>query len=269
MKDSSGHSSKGVWNENEGAEMEQTWRWFGPRDAVTLADARQAGASGIVTALHHLAPGEVWPVEEIEKRKAEVREAGLIWSVVESLEVSEDIKRRSGNFRKHLDAYAESIRNLARCGVRTICYNFMPVLDWTRTVLDWELPDGALALRFDATAFAAFDLFILKRRGAEDGWTELRKSQAHDAFRSMSEAAHQALSRTVLAGLPGTGSVYSLEDIRAALSRYSDIDANSLRSNLAEFLRTVCPVAEEFGVRLCIHPDDPPRPLLGLPRVVS
>jgi mannonate dehydratase len=249
--------------------MEQTWRWFGPRDAVTLADARQAGASGIVTALHHLAPGEVWPVEEIEKRKTEVREAGLVWSVVESLEVSEDIKRRSGNFRQHLDAYAESIRNLARCGLRTICYNFMPVLDWTRTDLDWELPDGALALRFDATAFAAFDLFILKRRGAEDEWTEKRKSQAHDAFRAMSEAAQQALTRTVLAGLPGTGAVYSLEDIRAALSRYSDIDANGLRSNLAEFLRMVCPVAEEFGVRLCIHPDDPPRPLLGLPRIVS
>ena len=249
--------------------MQQTWRWFGPRDAVTLADARQAGASGIVTALHHLAPGQVWPIEEIETRKAEVRAAGLVWSVVESVEVSEDIKRRSGNFRQHLDAYGETIRNLATCGLRTICYNFMPVLDWTRTDLDWELPDGALALRFDATAFAAFDLFILKRRGAEDEWTDQRKNQAHDAFQSMGEAAREALTRTVLAGLPGTGTVYSMEDIRNALSRYADINADGLRSNLGEFLRRVSPVAEEFGVRLSIHPDDPPRPLLGLPRIVS
>ena len=249
--------------------MEQTWRWFGPRDAVTLTDARQAGASGIVTALHHLAPGEVWPIQEIEKRKAEVRASGLVWSVVESVEVSEDIKRRSGKFRQHLDAYGETIRNLATCGLRTICYNFMPVLDWTRTDLDWELPDGALALRFDATAFAAFDLFILKRRGAEGEWTDHRKSQAYAAFQAMNEAAREALTRTVLAGLPGTDAVYSLEDIRAALSRYAEIDADGLRSNLGEFLRSVCPVAEEFNVRLCIHPDDPPRPLLGLPRIVS
>lgn len=249
--------------------MQQAWRWFGPRDPVTLADARQAGATGIVTALHHLAPGQLWPIEEIENRKAEVRASGLVWSVVESLEVSEDIKRRSGSFRQHLDAYGATIRNLAMCGLRTICYNFMPVLDWTRTDLDWELPDGALALRFDATAFAAFDLFILKRRGAEGEWTDQQKSQAHDAFQVMDEAAREALTRTVLAGLPGTGAVCALEDIRAALSRYADIDADGLRRNLGEFLRSVCPVAEESGVRLCIHPDDPPRPLLGLPRIVS
>jgi len=249
--------------------MLQTWRWFGPDDGVTLADARQAGASGIVTALHHLAPGQVWSREEIEKRKAAVQAAGLIWAVVESVEVSEDIKRRAGNFRLHLEAYCETIRNLAACGIRTICYNFMPVLDWTRTDLEWKLPDGALALRFDATAFAAFDLFILRRKGAETEWSETRQTQAHALFQAMSKSAREALSHTVLRGLPGTGTVYSVEHIRNLLSTYDGIDADALRSNLREFLRSVCPVAEDCDVRLCIHPDDPPRPLFGLPRIVS
>ena len=249
--------------------MQQTWRWFGPQDAVTLMDARQAGARGIVTALHHLAPGQAWPTEEIEKRKNEVQAAGMVWSVVESVEVSEDIKRRTGNFRQHLEAYSETLRNLAACGIRTVCYNFMPVLDWTRTDLDWVLPDGAIALRFDATAFAAFDLFILRRPGAENDWPEARRRRASTVFEAMSKVARECLTRTVLAGLPGTGDVYSVEHIRDLLATYADIDADALRSNLGEFLRAVCPVAQEFGVRLCIHPDDPPRPLLGLPRVVS
>jgi mannonate dehydratase len=249
--------------------MLQTWRWFGPDDGVTLADARQAGASGIVTALHHLAPGQVWSKEEIEKRKAAVQAAGLIWAVVESVEVSEDIKRRAGNCRQHLEAYCETIRNLAACGIRTICYNFMPVLDWTRTDLEWELPDGALALRFDATAFAAFDLFVLRRKGAEAEWSEARQEQAHALFQTMSDSAREALSHTVLRGLPGTGAVYSIEHIRHLVSTYDGIDADALRSNLREFLRHICPVAEACDVRLCIHPDDPPRPLLGLPRIVS
>jgi mannonate dehydratase len=249
--------------------MEQTWRWFGPKDSVSLADARQAGATGIVTALHHLSPGEVWSKTEIEKRKLEVQAAGMVWSVVESLNVSEDIKKRTGNFRQHIDAYCDTIRNLAACGIRTVCYNFMPVLDWTRTDVAWRLPDGALALRFDATAFAAFDLFILKRDKAQTDWPDDRKAQADRAFRNMSEAQREALTRTVLAGLPGTGVIYSLNHVRNTLAGYSDIDGAALRNNLASFLRAVCPVAEEMHLRLCIHPDDPPCPLLGLPRVVS
>jgi mannonate dehydratase len=249
--------------------MEQTWRWFGPKDPVTLRDARQSGATGIVTALHHLPTGEVWPKEEIEKRKLEVQAAGMTWSVVESLNVSEDIKRRTGKFRQHIDAYSQTIRNLSACGIRTVCYNFMPVLDWTRTDVAWQLPDGALALRFDASAFAAFDLFILKRKGAENEWAEERKRKADIAFRKMNEAERDGLTRTVLAGLPGTDSVYSLDYVRKAIDGYADIDAAGLRGNLGEFLRAVCSVAEEVHVRLCVHPDDPPRPLLGLPRVVS
>jgi mannonate dehydratase len=249
--------------------VQQTWRWFGPRDPVTLMDARQAGATGIVTALHHRSPGEVWPKEEIEQRKAEVQAEGMTWSVVESVEVSDDIKRRSGSFRQHLEAYGETIRNLANCGIHTICYNFMPVLDWTRTELAWRLPDGALALRFDATAFAAFDLYILKRPGADREWSEERKRLASNAFRSMNEAQRDSLAQVVLAGLPGTGTIYSLEYVRQTIAGYADIDAEALRGNLGEFLRAICSQAEEVGVRLCIHPDDPPRPLLGLPRIVS
>jgi mannonate dehydratase len=249
--------------------VEQTWRWFGPHDPVTLTDARQAGATGIVTALHHRSPGEVWPKEEIERRKAEIQAKGMTWSVVESVEVSDDVKRRTGAFRQHIDAYRENIRNLASCGIHTICYNFMPVLDWTRTDLAWRLPDGALALRFDVTAFAAFDLYILKRPGADSEWSEERRKLAYNAFRSMSETERDGLARVVLAGLPGTGMVYSLDYVRQAIASYADLDAESLRSNLGEFLRGICPQAEEVGVRLCIHPDDPPRPLLGLPRIVS
>jgi len=211
----------------------------------------------------------VWPKEEIEKRKLEVQAAGMTWSVVESLNVSEDIKKRTGKFRQHIDAYCETIRNLSACGIRTVCYNFMPVLDWTRTDVAWKLPDGALALRFDASAFAAFDLFILKRKGAENEWAEERKRKADAAFRKMNEAERERLTRTVLAGLPGTDSVYSLEYVRNSLDGYEDIGVSGLRGNLGEFLRAVCSVAEEVHVRLCVHPDDPPRPLLGLPRVVS
>jgi mannonate dehydratase len=249
--------------------MEQTWRWFGPNDPVTLMDARQTGAAGIVTALHYRSPGEVWTKEEIQKRKLEVQAAGMDWSVAESLEVSEDIKKRTGSFRQHVENYRESIRNLAACGIKTVCYNFMPLLDWTRTDLDFKMPDGAIALRFDATAFAAFDLFILKRKAAEDEWSDDRKTTAAQAFQRMNESARAALISVVLRGLPGTGVVHSLDYVQSALAGYSDIDSSALRSNFGEFLRAVCPTAEEVGVRLCVHPDDPPRPLLGLPRVVS
>jgi mannonate dehydratase len=249
--------------------MEQTWRWFGPNDPVPLTHIRQAGATGIVTALHHLPNGVVWSVAEIEKRRKEIADAGLAWSVVESLPVSEDIKTRSGNWRAHIDAYRESLRNLGACGLRIVCYNFMPVIDWTRTDLAWRLPDGALALRFDADAFAAFDIFILRRRGAEAEWGPERTASARATHEAMDEAARERLTRTIIAGLPGAEESYTLEMFRAALSRYAGVGPDLLRETLGDFLEAVAGAAEEAGVRLCIHPDDPPRSLLGLPRVVS
>jgi mannonate dehydratase len=249
--------------------MEQTWRWFGPRDTVTLSDARQAGATGIVTALHDLPPGEVWSVEAIQERQKLVQAAGLTWSVVESVNVSEQIKQRGPLWQTHIDNYRSSLRNLAACGIRTVCYNFMPVLDWLRTDLAWELPDGSISMRFDALSLAAFDLFILKRPGAEADWNEQQQANAHALLQSLSESESDRLSRTVLAGLPGTTEVYSLDYVRNAIAGYADIGRDGLRTHLGEFLRAVCPYAEEVGVRLCIHPDDPPRSLLGLPRIAS
>jgi mannonate dehydratase len=249
--------------------MQETWRWFGPNDPVPLEHVRQAGATGVVTALHHIPNGVVWPVEEIERRRAEVRAAGLEWVVVESIPVSEDLKTRSGDWRAHLAAWAESVRNLARCGIRIVCYNFMPVIDWTRTDLAYRLPDGALALRFDATAFAAFDLFILRRPGAEGDWDGPRVERARAYLEELDEAGRERLVRTIIAGLPGAEESYTLDMFRAALDRYRGVGAEDLRETLGEFLAAVVPVAEEAGVRLAIHPDDPPRPLLGLPRVVS
>lgn len=249
--------------------MEQTWRWYGPRDTVTLADARQAGATGIVTALHDIPPGEVWPVAAIEERKAIVRAAGLTWSVVESVNVSEEIKKRGKHWRLHIDNYVATLRNLAACGIHTVCYNFMPVLDWLRTDLEWQLPDGAISMRFEADAIAAFDLFILKRPGSEQDWSEEQQRSAHARLQSMTDAERERLTRTVLAGLPGTTVVYTLDYVRDAIASYAEIGRNGLRAHLGEFLRAVCPAAEEIGVKLCIHPDDPPRTLLGLPRIAS
>ena len=249
--------------------MEQTWRWFGPNDNVTLADARQAGATGIVTALHDIPSGEVWSVEAIRERQAIVAAAGLTWSVVESVNVSEEIKQRGKHWQRHIDNYRATLRNLAACGIRTVCYNFMPVLDWLRTDLEFPLPDGSISMRFEAAALAAFDLFILKRPGAEQDWTEDQQRAAHTRLQAMSDDERERFQRTVLAGLPGTAEVYSLDYVRSAIASYADIGRDGLRANLGEFLRAVCPTAEEVGVRLCIHPDDPPRPLLGLPRIAS
>ncbi|HZF36918.1 MAG TPA: mannonate dehydratase [Candidatus Angelobacter sp.] len=249
--------------------MEQTWRWFGPRDPVPLQHIRQAGATGIVSALHHLPNGAVWSIAEIEKRKAEIAAAGLTWSVVESVPVSEDIKTRSGDWRAHLQAYGQTIRNLAACDIRTICFNFMPVIDWTRTDLAYRLPDGSLSLRFDATEFAAFDLFILRRQSAEAEYTPERIAQAKAAFDGMDQAAQDRLTKTIIAGLPGAEESYTLDMLRGALGRYRGMSKDELRSQVGEFLDAVVPAAEEAGARLGIHPDDPPRSLLGLPRIVS
>ena len=255
--------------------MKQTWRWFGPKDLVSVDDMLQAGVEGVVSALHHVPTGAVWSSSEIAKRKSEIGRrsdgspSGLCWDVVESLPVSEDIKKQKGNWRRHIANYKESLRNLSAAGIEVLCYNFMPVLDWTRTDLAWRVGHGGTCMRFDYADFAAFDIHILKRQNAAADFPEAIAEEAKRRIQEMDEDRQQALAANIAFGLPGAAESLTLDDVRAHLAEYGAIDADRLRRHFIDFLEEVIPVAEEVGIRMCCHPDDPPHGLLGLPRVMS
>lgn len=249
--------------------MHQTMRWYGPHDVVKLSDIRQAGCSGVVTALHHIPVGEIWTVQEIEKRKKMIEDTGMSWTVIESLPVSDDIKRQTGNWQQHIANYKTSIRNVAACGLKVITYNFMPVLDWLRTDISYEMPDGSKALNFNRLDFVSFDLFMLKRPGAERDYSAEEKTKAEQKFQQMTEEEKKRIFTNCLLGLPGSDDAFTPGQVLSELKKYEGIDAVKLKQHLFHFLSQVVPVAEECGVAMAIHPDDPPYPVLGLPRIMS
>lgn len=255
--------------------MKQTWRWFGPHDTITTADMRQCGVEGVVSALHHILPGDIWPVEEIKARQKVISEmpdgktSGLTWDVVESLPVSETIKTKGPNYADHIANYKESLQNIAACGIEVVCYNFMPILDWTRTDLRRRQDHGGTAMHFDLLDFAVFDLHILGRTGAAKDYSTAFAGKAASRFAVMSDEAAAKLQNNIVAGLPGANDNWTIDDVRAHLSTYAVIDAAQLYANLIDFLAEVAPTAQDLGIRLCCHPDDPPFPLLGLPRIMS
>ncbi len=249
--------------------FEQTWRWFGPKDPITLKEVKQTGATGVVTALHQIPIGTIWTLDKINERKAMIEAEGLKWSVVESVPVHEDIKKRTDNYKKYIENYKVTISNLGKCGIDTVCYNFMPVLDWSRTDLKVEFEDGSITTKYDAKVFAAFDLFILERSDAADLYSQHQIDQAKTYYESLNDSQKQKLIETILLGFPGSLEAYSMESFKAAINQYQSISKEKLQENLQLFIKEIVPVAEESNILLAIHPDDPPWSLLGLPRIVS